>query len=88
MELRGGRLIPEWHELRLAPFLFFDAGVVRLQEPLPGQARGSTLLGTGVGLDAAWRAVSLSVFLAEALRDGTRTRSGDERLGFLLRGVW
>jgi hemolysin activation/secretion protein len=87
-ELRAGRLMPQWRGLKLAPFLFFDAGLVRLQEPLPGQPRGSTLLSTGVGLDAAWSAVSLSVFLAEALRDGTRTRSGDERVGFLLRGAW
>jgi hemolysin activation/secretion protein len=90
VEIRATQLFAgsnRWWSLQ--PFIFADAGMVRFQKALPGQPTSTSLQSAGLGLDFQARDfLSLSLVLAEPLADASRTKSGDERLEFLIRTSW
>ena len=89
LELHVHPLVPEAWRVALDPFLFFDTGFSSFQQPLPGQTRRATLRSAGVGLNwAVWHWLSGSLTLAQPLIDATRTRHGDRRLEFDVRGTF
>ena len=75
--------------IEIEPYLFLDAGYVSFTEPLPGQNRSSGLQGTGLGVDIkAMDHLMGTLVIAEPLVNANKTKKGDERLEFLLRGAW
>ena len=74
-------------EFRLVAFI--DGGVVRVQQPLPGQIDRFDLAGTGMGFHLkAWKGASADFSWAVALEDVNRTKAGDKRVHFLVRQAW
>jgi len=66
--------------------LFYDAGVVAIQEPLPGQSRRFDLASYGASLRiAGWYGLDLDLAWAHALTPSGDTLAGDERFHFLMR---
>jgi hemolysin activation/secretion protein len=75
------------NEFRLLAFI--DGGVVRVQQPLPGQIDRFDLAGTGMGFHLkAWKGASADFSWAVALEDVNRTKAGDKRVHFLVRQAW
>lgn len=75
--------------LQVEPYLFYDAGYVSFQQPLPGQQRSVGLQSTGLGVDLAalnWLTGTLAV--AMPLADAGRSQRGDTRVEFMIRGTW
>lgn len=83
-------IAPAWApgvQFRLQPLVFFDAGRVSLLEGLPDEKTSAGLRSWGVGLNfQATAGFTGSVLWADPLRDGARTRRGDSRVLFLVRG--
>jgi len=74
-------------EFRLLAFI--DAGIVRVQQPLPGQTDRFDLAGTGMGFRLkGWKGLSADVAWAVALEEVGRTKAGDKRVHFLFRHAW
>lgn len=83
----AGYLFDPISELRLLAFI--DAGIVRIQDPLPGQQDHFDLAGTGMGLRMkGWQGASADVSWAVALEEAGRTKAGDKRVHFLFRQAW
>ena len=74
-------------EFRLLAFI--DGGVVRVQQPLPGQIDRFDLAGTGMGFHSR-PGREPPPTLAGRLRwkMSTRTKAGDKRVHFLVRQAW
>jgi hemolysin activation/secretion protein len=71
---------------QLLPYLFYDAAVLWVKEPLPGQAKQMQLQGSGVGLRGfLWRDLQYQLDFALALSDSGDSRAGDSRIHFKLR---
>jgi hemolysin activation/secretion protein len=67
-------------------FVFLDAGLSTLVDPLAGQRENVTLWSTGLGLRLeSSHGVTGSVDYAWPERTGVQTRKGDSRIDFLLR---
>jgi hemolysin activation/secretion protein len=67
-------------------FIFADAGVAALVDPLQGQRENTTLWSTGVGLRLEnSHGVTGSVDYAVPRRDGIRTLKDKSRIDFSLR---
>jgi hemolysin activation/secretion protein len=67
-------------------FVFIDAGVASLVDPLPGQAGQVTLWSVGVGARLEnTTGLSASLDYAVPQRDGIRTRKDEGRIDFLIR---
>jgi hemolysin activation/secretion protein len=80
-------LLQALDEFRLLAFI--DGGIVRVQQPLPGQTDRFDLAGTGMGLRLkGWKGVSADVAWAVALEEVGRTKAGDRRVHFLFRHAW
>jgi len=74
---------------QFVPAIFFDAGLVRLLEPLSGQARFEDLRSVGAGFDfAIFNAISGSLYWGDPLISTSHTRANDGRWQFSVRGVW
>ena len=74
-------------EFRLLTFI--DGGIVRVQQPLPGQLDHFNLAGTGMGFHLkGWKGLSADFAGAVALEDAGRTKAGDKRVHFLVRQAW
>src|SRR5690606_33678695 len=83
----AGYLFDPISELRLLAFI--DAGIVRIQDPLPGQQDRFDLAGTGMGLRMkGWQGASADVSWAVALEEAGRTKAGVKRVHFLFRQAW
>jgi len=68
---------------------FFEAGKVRVLQPLPGQVDGYTLAGTGAGLRLkAWKNLTAELDGAFALKQVGITQVWDPRIHFLVRQAW
>lgn len=68
---------------------FFEAGRVRVLQPLPGQLDGYTLAGTGAGLRLkAWKNLTAELDGAVALKQVGITQVWDPRVHFLVRQAW
>ena len=75
--------------LTLDSFVFFDIGRVSTLNPLGSEDSNSSLKSWGAGLNVfGFDHVSGSVAWARPLWDGTRTRAGDARWHFSVRGNW
>lgn len=73
----------------LYAFAFYDAGHVRIRNPLPAQTASFTLESTGVGLQLKnWRGFSGGVDYAHALHDAGQIEEGDSRLHFRIGYDW
>ena len=80
-------LIKAIDEFRLLAYI--DGGIVRVQQPLPGQIDRFNLAGTGVGFHLkGWKGISADFSWAAALEDVNRTKAGDKRVHFLVRQAW
>jgi hemolysin activation/secretion protein len=89
LELHLDKPLPEGWPLLLQPFVFFDAGIVSFQRPLPGQDRTAQLRSVGLGIDwVAWRKLGGALTLAQPRLDATRTRRGSRRVEFVVRGTF
>ncbi len=68
-------------------FLFFDAGVVSILDPLPDQDSKADLRswGLGFGFDAFEQQLQATLTYAQALADSARTSAHDSRLLFTVR---
>lgn len=88
LEVRASGLTPvKW--LQVEPYLFYDAGRVSFQQPLPGQTRSIGLQSAGLGVDlTVWSHITGTLVFAEPLADASRTRRGDGRVEFMARGAW
>jgi len=70
----------------LTPYIFFDAAILWLKDPLPGQQQHSSLGGSGLGLRGMlFGSLDFQTDLGFAVRDTNRTSAGDARLHFKLR---
>ena len=68
-------------------FVFYDAGLVSMIDPLPGQSAHTVLRSWGAGLDVLpGRSITGSLVWADPLVDGPRTPQGEARFLFLVRG--
>jgi hemolysin activation/secretion protein len=66
--------------------LFYDAGVVAIQEHLPSQAARFDLASYGLGMRVSgWNGIDLAVDWAHALTPSGDTIGGDERIHFSMR---
>jgi len=66
--------------------LFYDAGIVAIQAPLPNQARHADLASFGAGLHVTgWYGLDFYLDWAHALTPSGDTLAGDERFHFLMR---
>jgi len=89
VEFHVPNYLPTWMPFRVSPFVFYDAGQISYQEPLPSQPSASTLRSWGAGLGMnAWNFLSASLTWADPLVDGSRTRHGDSRWEFVIRAAW
>ncbi len=85
VELRSGWPLRPLH---LPPgaayvFTFYDAGIVAIVDPLPGQARRFDLASWGVGLRVGgWRGLDLALDWAHAFTPAGPVGPGDERAHF------
>ncbi len=79
-----------WHQRQLADgYLFYDAGRTDVVDALPGELSHITLRSWGVGLDVLpGQKVTGSLTWAKPLVEGTRTRAGESRWLFILRGAF
>jgi hemolysin activation/secretion protein len=67
-------------------FVFFDAAVAEVLEPLPGESMRMHPRSWGLGVDLApWKNITGSLTWARPLVDGDFTHAGESRLLFLLR---
>jgi hemolysin activation/secretion protein len=87
LEWRSPNLGPQlWKNIdSLYGFTFVDGARLLLNDALPGQTDAITLLSAGVGLRLLAEPLTVDLDLAVALRDGSSTEEGDERLLFSLR---
>ncbi|HUI62416.1 MAG TPA: ShlB/FhaC/HecB family hemolysin secretion/activation protein [Steroidobacteraceae bacterium] len=61
-------------------FVFYDAGLVNIYDPLPGQISRATIASFGAGLHVgAWHGLSLDLDWARALKDAPSVQQGDSR---------
>jgi len=68
---------------------FYDAGHVRLIDPLPGQTASFTLKSSGVGLALkSWKGFFATLDYAVAAHDAGFVRNGDERVHFRIGYDW
>lgn len=75
--------------VQLAPYIFFDAGYVSFQEPLPGQKRSEGLQSAGLGFEIkAHDYLTGTLVLADPMTTTNKTKRGDTRVEFLLRTTW
>lgn len=89
LELRATKLLPTLWGLTIEPYVFFDAGRVSYQQPLPSQSRSGSLQSTGIGIDLqGWKHFISTLVLGQPLITGNYTERGDTRLHFLVRGTW
>jgi hemolysin activation/secretion protein len=89
IELHANGWLPKKWPVQLDPYLFFDAGRVSFQQPLPGQSRSIGLQSEGLGVDlTAWTAFTGTLVIAEPLVNSSHTQRGDKRFEFMVRGTW
>jgi hemolysin activation/secretion protein len=88
-ELHAPSVLPERWRVTVAPYVFYNDGRIKYQAPLPGLPGSSALRSFGAGINmGVLDFLSGSLTWADALVDGSRTRSGDERWEFAVRSTW
>ncbi|MEO8019348.1 MAG: ShlB/FhaC/HecB family hemolysin secretion/activation protein [Pseudomonadota bacterium] len=71
------------------PYLFYDAGIVAVIEPLPGEDRRVDLASVGFALNLGFfDTYSASISWAYPLVPSGRTDAGDSRFLFMMRSSW
>jgi len=75
--------------LQLSPYLFYDAARVTVKEPLPGQDRGTTLMGAGVGFRGSLtKHLEYEFDWATALKETEQTKKNEQQFYFKVRAVF
>jgi hemolysin activation/secretion protein len=76
-------------QYRISPYLFYDYAELWLKDPLPGQDRRASLMGTGLGIRGLiTRFVEYEVDWAVALEDTDRVEKWDQEFYFMVKGVF
>jgi hemolysin activation/secretion protein len=89
VQLNSPELALFGRRLRFMNFVFFDAARVSTIDPLPGEPINGVLRSAGAGLNIIFMDQFTGVVTwADPLVEGPRTRSGDSRLLFSVRGTW
>jgi hemolysin activation/secretion protein len=71
----------------LTPYIFYDAAMLTIIDPLPGQDKRSSLEGTGLGLRGNLsRYFQFETDYALALKKTDQTKRGDRMLHFFIKG--
>jgi hemolysin activation/secretion protein len=81
-----GSRIGKW--LQMNPYLFHDIAVLTIRDPLPAQARSTTLEGVGAGVRGSMKNFEYELDWAIALASTSHTESNDEKVYFKVRAVF
>ena len=81
-----GSRIGKW--LQMSPYLFHDIAVLTIMDPLPDQARSTTLEGVGAGVRGSMKNFEYELDWALALASTSHTESSNEKVYFKVRAVF